>query len=927
MATREELAEQIFLTVRALEPVDRESVLEQMCAHDSKLKQLVEDRLAEDEEMGSFLENPPLEFFRGAMSETATVTSSREDAARPSQGRLAAGHVLNDRFVIVRFIAKGGMGEVYEAEDTLLHGPHIALKTILPEDAGNPDLQHRFEQEVLSAREVVHPNLCPIYGIERSVEPAPGFLFMTMKLLPGETLAARLRRWERVQKDEGVAIVRQMAAGLAAIHAEGIVHRDIKTNNVMVERSGGGVRLWITDFGLARALEAELTVSGARVVLAGTPNYIAPELHKGQPPSRASDLYAFGVVLHEVFTGEKPVAKEDGSGVIFSSRLSSSAAPSSCVELIEGCLDDDPRKRCEAFDRYVHGRSNRWTRRAFIGSAAAVACSAAIGGWRERDRFEDLWHPLPGKRFVALLNWPNVSDDRVTPMLTGVLNAIKGELTRLEAFDRRLFVISPEDAHLEVKPDAHLKEVCDPLGANLALIAQGVPGGKYFELILRLLDPITNRIVRQREVKCLVGEVTSLPGKAVQAAKRMLDLAQYLKSTEGADPGTQSTAAFIAFQDAETLMKKPNDQGLEAAVEKYKDALESDPRYALAYAKLSIAYCHLFRLRHEPGVIELARRNGERALALQPDLAEGHLARSAVLQDTGDEQGALDELAKVRATDPLKPRALLWQAQIYTRLNRWSDAEEIFNRVLKERPNNWVLYNELGNVLHQQGKTQGAIEAFHNACAAAPKVALPLNNLGAEYLDSGDVGTAIETFKKSLALAPDFDLPAINLAVALRTVGKNEEALSYAQKAVQSNPGNDENWLELGDCYASLHNRQSDARSAFLRAAAETEQYLKTDPTNGPSWMLLALYRVKSGNSAGALGLIQKAEKLGAADMDSQIYKARALEMLGRRDQALNALAECFKKNPKSVDLRPFPEMQALRQDARYKNILSSKVD
>jgi serine/threonine protein kinase/tetratricopeptide (TPR) repeat protein len=927
MATREELAEQIFLTVRALEPAQRKGVLEQTCAQDPELKQMVEERLSEEEEMGSFLEHPPLEFLHDAMNETKTATGNGDEAARPSQGRLAGGHLLNDRFVIVRFIAKGGMGEVYEAEDQLLHGPHIALKTILPEEANDPDLQHRFEQEVLSAREVVHPNLCPIYGIEHSAEPAPGFLFLTMKLLPGETLAARLRRSGPVRKEEGVAIVRQMAAGLAAIHAEGIVHRDIKTNNVMLDGAGSAVRLWITDFGLARALEAEVTVSGARILVAGTPGYIAPELHKGHPPSQASDLFAFGVVCHEVFTGERPVEKEDGLSVTPSTKLGSSAAPSFCVDLVKRCLDDDPKTRCEAFRKYLHGRNDGWTRRAFIVAATATACTGAVGGWIERERLYDLWHPLPVKRYVALLNWPKTSDDRVAPMLTGVLSAIKGELTRLEAFDRRLLVISPEDAHLEVRPDAHLKEVCDPLGANLALIAHGVPGAKYFELILRLLDPVTNRAIRERQIKCLMAEITSLPGKAVQAAEKLLDLSRYGIPAPATEPGTQSAAAFTAFQQAETLMKQSNDSGLDAAIEKYKDAVDLDPHYALAYARLGKAYLHLWGLRRDPGALDLARANCERALELDPDQTDGHLVFAVILDETGNKQAASDEFAKVLGRDPSNPDALLWQGQMYSRLNRWSDAEDLYLRAVDKRPNFWGNYNELGILYHKEGKFQQAIQAFREASVASPQNARPLSNLGLEYLQTGDLAAAKECLKKALSLAPDSDATLAFISAALRYQGKYTDALTYALKATRMNPGEDANWLELGECYASLHNRQSEAKSAYLQAKKEGEHHLQTNQADGSTWMLLALYKVKSGTPQDALSLIQKAESLGAGDMDSQLYKARMLELLGRRDEALATFAACFQRGATPVEVALFPDMQALRADPRYRQMVQSKSD
>ena len=269
------------------------------------------------------------------------------------------------------------MGEVYEAEDSFLQGVHVALKIILPHIADDPYLRQRFEREVLLAREVTHPNLCPIYDMFRCEQQSRGFLFLTMKLLRGETLATRLRRTPSVSIPEGVAILRQMAAGLTAIHAAGIIHRDIKPNNIVLDGAGPDVRLCITDFGLARAYESEASFSGKGLV-AGTPDYMAPELYLGQPPSQASDLFAFGVVLHQVFTGQKPSVAPDSSSLIVSPRLNTSGVPSFCVQLIAGCLDRDSQRRCQAFERALgslhikYPPKELWTRRRFAGAAAAT---------------------------------------------------------------------------------------------------------------------------------------------------------------------------------------------------------------------------------------------------------------------------------------------------------------------------------------------------------------------------------------------------------------------------------------------------------------------------------------------------------------------------------------------------------------------------
>ena len=152
-----------------------------------------------------------------------------------------------------------------------------------------------------------------------------------------------------------------------------------------------------------------------------------------------------------------------------------------------------------------------------------------------------------------------------------------------------------------------------------------------------------------------------------------------------------------------------------------------------------------------------------------------------------------------------------------------------------------------------------------------------------------------------------------------------DEALPFARKAVELNPALDANWLELGDCYFSLRNHQSEAKNAYLRAAKEAERHLATDPTNGPSWMLLALYKVKSGSPQDAPSLIEKAESLGARDMDSQLYKGRTLELLGKREEALTTFAACFRRGATDVQVAAFPDLQSLRKDPRYRQLAGSK--
>ena len=187
------------------------------------------------------------------LDQTNRVSNAGVTGAPSGVSQFKPGELIDGRFVVVRFIARGGMGEVYEVEDCQLRGAHVALKTILSQYAVDPVMRQRCEREVLCAREVVHPNLCPIYDLGYWNRPGGALTYLTMKLLPGESLAARISRAGPIPGKEALCIMRQVGGGIAAAHDAGILHRDIKSANIIVQGKGGQVIAWVTDFGLARA--------------------------------------------------------------------------------------------------------------------------------------------------------------------------------------------------------------------------------------------------------------------------------------------------------------------------------------------------------------------------------------------------------------------------------------------------------------------------------------------------------------------------------------------------------------------------------------------------------------------------------------------------------------------------------------------------
>src|SRR5262245_9436755 len=236
----------------------------------------------------------------------------------PVVATFRAGDLLCDRFRVVRFIARGGMGELYEAEDLTL-GERVALKTIRSEIAVHQKANQRFLREVQLARKVTHPNICRIFDLFEHRPPqgtAGAVSFVTMELLQGETLSQYLRTHGPLSVEDARPIVQQMAAALSAAHAADVIHRDFKTNNVMLLEAGPSrpPRVVVTDFGLAHLVgdASGITNEGITVTgdVPGTPEYMSPEQIEGGVLTPASDIYALGIVIYEMVTGQRPFAAD-----------------------------------------------------------------------------------------------------------------------------------------------------------------------------------------------------------------------------------------------------------------------------------------------------------------------------------------------------------------------------------------------------------------------------------------------------------------------------------------------------------------------------------------------------------------------------------------------------------------------------------------
>jgi eukaryotic-like serine/threonine-protein kinase len=344
--------ESLYHAALALEPSQRAKFLGAACPKDPGLQREVESLIGYAARADQMLEvRPPLP--------NATRITTETTLSNPSTlAAFQSGAVLSKRFRIVRLIGAGGMGEVYEAEDVVL-GESVALKTIRPDIVDQERLRARLLQEVHAAKRIAHPGICRIHDLHLH-QPPEGqggeVTFLTMELLSGETLGARLRRGGPMDLDEASTVTEQLASALSAAHRARVIHRDFKSENIILEPTpDNGVRAVVTDFGLARS---ESRPAGSRALtrtgqIVGTLTSMAPEQLVGGPVTAAADIYAFGIVLYEMVTGTQPFT--GGSRLATAAKRLRSDPPSPRIivpdlpleweRAILRCLDREPANR------------------------------------------------------------------------------------------------------------------------------------------------------------------------------------------------------------------------------------------------------------------------------------------------------------------------------------------------------------------------------------------------------------------------------------------------------------------------------------------------------------------------------------------------------------------------------------------------------
>jgi len=525
------------------------------------------------------------------------------------------------------------MGEVYEALDQELR-EHVALKTVRAEIADDDRAVERLKREILLARKVTHPNVCRIFDVGFHEAQGARIPFLTMELLSGETLMGRLRRAGRMQPEEALPIVRQMVAALSAAHAAGIVHRDFKSENVVLVADPSPLRAVVTDFGLARGAPAgdrfAAAVTGMGIV--GSPGYMSPEQVEGGDITPAADLYALGVVIYEMMTAHLPFVGETPLQTavkrLREDPLSPRVYAPDLDPIWEGvilrCLAREPRRRFACADDVVRAlvgeeveppppapvsaRATRARRLAILfGLGLGLALVVGLGLML---RARHLSAPTasgaserPGattRRSLAVLGFKNLSGQPGVAWMSTAL----GEMLRSElAAGERLRTISEEDVvrmRLELgisEADSLARDTLQRIrarsGADLVVmgsyLALGEPGHARIRLDLRLQDAVLGETVASVSDTGTESDLLDLVARAGARLRGRLGLAELSPAEE-----ISVRAALPANPEAARLYA----EGLErlhvsdfvAARDRLQKSVAAEPNHPLAHAALAMAW-------------------------------------------------------------------------------------------------------------------------------------------------------------------------------------------------------------------------------------------------------------------------------------------------------------------------------------------------
>jgi serine/threonine-protein kinase len=745
------------------------------CGGEDELRREVESLLRAHDKAGKYFAAPAMEVAVGLLAE------QKNPSLAPSLIGRSISH-----YQVLSLLGAGGMGEVYLAQDTQL-GRKVALKLLPTAFTQDQERVRRFKQEARAASSLNHPNILTIHEIGEAATTEGGGHYIVSEFVEGQTLRALLRGG-RLDLGKAVAIAEQVAGALGVAHEAGIIHRDIKPENVIV-RPDGLVK--VLDFGLAKLTEASAPpadsnastlekLSTAAGVVMGTISYMSPEQARGEKVDQRTDIFSLGVVLYEMLAGRRPFEGATVSDVIAALLTAEppplgqhcADAPVELEQIIGKCLAKEREARYQSAAELIAGLKTPRTGNQTVGAAASrriEAAGARFAAWRwpvvaalAAVLIVGLvwflaWRRAPAVqpaqiKSLAVLPLENLSGDAAQEYFAdGMTEALISNLTQVRA----LRVISRTSVMRFKGSRKPLAEIARELNVEAVIEGSVQRAGGRVKITARLIEAVNETPLRSFDYEREVADVLKLQGEVARA------VADEIRIQVTAEERARLAAARRINPEAHNLYllglyhwNKRNEEGLNKGIEYFRQAIDKDPTYALAY--VGLAECHHVLAGSEyenpQEFYPKGKAYAEQALALDGTLAE-----------------ARTTLASVKA----------WYEWDYP------GTEQEFKRAIDLNPRYTTAYQRFGFFLTNMGRSSESFTLIRRALELDPTSANLNSSLGWYLYFARQYDQASAQLRKTLELEPNYLNALIRLGEVYTQQGKYAEAIAELNKAAE----------------------------------------------------------------------------------------------------------------------------------------------
>lgn len=851
------------------------------------------------------------------------------------------GHVLG-HYRIVEKIGAGGMGVVFRARDERLDRD-VALKILPKQVLLSEAARRQFRREALSLARITDPHVAMAFDFGQD----NGVSYLVTEYVPGMTLDAKLAG-RPLPEAVVLQLGKQLASGLEAAHKEGVIHRDLKPSNLKVTPDG---QLKILDFGLAYMLRNGAEVGETAPLTetysdAGTLPYMGPEQVKGHTPDERADLWSAGIVLYEMSTGKHPFRGSTGTRLIAAileqapvpPREANSKISEGLERIILRTLQKDPKERYQSagdlridlanlatgtapiYPKQVSARGGRrWL--PIIIAAAVVFVGA--GTWWMRHRAERL---TPEERMIAVLPFESVSNDAPTNALgLGLTDTVTAKLVQA-AEAGHLQVISTRDliAHGVRTSEQARRE----FGTDLVLEGSMQQEGTLIRISWSLVNPRTHTQIAANTITGAAGDMFGLQDKlvddVVEKLPRAVEPERRLALLHG-HFDTKPAAYDFYLRGRGYLEDYKVEDNLENAIAEFERAIAVDENYAPAYAAMGLAYDQGFRWKNrDKEWVQKAKTQCERALAITPQLAEGHTCLGNVLLSTGRYQDAAREFQRSIDLDHNSDEALRSLADACQKLGNPSAAEEAYRKALSLRPNYYGIYGALGAFYSNQARYSDAAGMFQKEIQLAPLYYYGYSNLGAMDLMLGQYPPAVEAFKQSIALRPT-GVAYGNLGAVYFYMRRYGDSADNLIQALKIDPRNWQNWGNLGDTLFQIPARRMEAFTAYQKAIELAKERLEVNPQDASILSFTADYYAMLDQEPQAREQMRRALEVAPTDADVLFRAAILYNHFGDLEKTLDFLTKSVAAGGSRTEIRDTPDFERLKDDRSFQALLPSK--